>query len=30
MASWVVRDACGSFEPTKLCIPKKDKREGKA
>ncbi|HQW45801.1 MAG TPA: tRNA threonylcarbamoyladenosine dehydratase [Chitinophagaceae bacterium] len=28
MASWVVRDACGMFEPTPLCIPKKEKRRG--
>lgn len=27
MASWVVRDACGLFEYTNECIPKKDKRE---
>ena len=27
MASWVIRDACGLFEYTKDCIPKKDKRE---
>ncbi len=27
MASWVIRDACGLFEPTPLCVPKKDKRE---
>lgn len=27
MASWVIRDACGLFEYTKNCIPKKDKRE---
>ncbi len=25
MASWVIRDACGYFEPTPLCIPKKVK-----
>lgn len=25
MASWVIRDACGLFEPTPLCIPKKEK-----
>jgi tRNA A37 threonylcarbamoyladenosine dehydratase len=29
MASWVIRDACGLFEYTKECIPKKDKRESK-
>ncbi|MBK7587339.1 MAG: tRNA threonylcarbamoyladenosine dehydratase [Bacteroidetes bacterium] len=28
MASWVVRDACGMFEPRPLCIPKKEKRRG--
>ncbi len=28
MASWVVRDACGMFEPTPLCIPKKEKKRG--
>ena len=27
MASWVIRDACGLFEYTQNCIPKKDKRE---
>jgi tRNA A37 threonylcarbamoyladenosine dehydratase len=27
MASWVIRDVCDLFEPTLLCIPKKDKRE---
>lgn len=26
MASWVVRDAIGMFEPTPLCVPKKEKR----
>ncbi len=25
MAAWVIRDACGLFVPTKLCIPKKEK-----
>jgi tRNA A37 threonylcarbamoyladenosine dehydratase len=28
MASWVIRDACGLFEPTPLCIPKKAKKQG--
>ena len=25
MASWVIRDVCGLFEPTPLCVPKKNK-----
>lgn len=28
MASWVIREACGMFEPTPLCIPKKEKKRG--
>ncbi|MBL7767284.1 MAG: tRNA threonylcarbamoyladenosine dehydratase [Chitinophagaceae bacterium] len=29
MASWVIRDACGLFEPNKLCIPKATKKKNK-